>query len=109
MIVQYLLESFAGTGINRHLQFLDNVQQYARQYREFILGTDRAAPDSPHIIGVLEGLSQKPVSPESIPKFEDTLRHSRDFNATAMDLLLLGLFLVVLVSGAYLAFVRIQV
>ena len=108
-LVQHLLESFSGTGFNRHLQFLENVKRYARQYREFIVDTDRADPDSLHIIGVREGMSRKPVSPESIPKFEDTLNLSRDFNATAIDLLLLALFLVVLVSGAYLAFVRVEV
>lgn len=108
-LVQHLLESFAGTGFNRHVQFLENVKQYARQYREFVIDTDKADPDSPHIIGVREGMSRKPVSPESIPRFEDTLSLSRDFDATAIDLLLLVLVVVVLMSGAYLAFVRVQV
>ena len=108
-LVQHLLESFAGTGFNRHLQFLENAQRYARQYREFVIDTDRADPDSPHIIGVREGMSRKPVSPESIPRFEDTLSLSRDFNAATIDLLLLVLVIVVLMSGAYLAFVRVQV
>ena len=47
-------------------------------------------------------------SPESIPTFEDTLSLSRDFNA-AVDLLLLTLFFVVFFSGAFLAFVRIEI
>ena len=108
-LVRHLLESFSGTGFNRHVQFLENVRRYARQYREFIVDTDRADPDSPHIIGVREGMSRKPVSPESIPKFEDTLSLSRDFDAVALDMLLLVLVVVVLMSGAYLAFVRVQV
>ena len=108
-LVRHLLESFSGTGFNRHVQFLENVRRYARQYREFIVDTDRADPDSPHIIGVREGMSRKPVSPESIPKFEDTLSLSRDFDAAALDMLLLVLVVVVLMSGAYLAFVRVQV
>ena len=108
-LVQHLLESFSGTGFNRHVQFLENVKRYARQYREFVLDTDRADPDSLHIIGVREGMSRKPVSPGSIPRFEDTLSLSRDFDATAIDLLLLVLVVVVLMSGAYLAFVRVQV
>ena len=108
-LVQHLLESFSGTGFNRHLQFLENARRYARQYREFVIDTDRADPDSPHIIGVREGMSRKPVSPESIPRFEDTLSLSRDFNAVALDLLLLVMVVVVLMSGAYLAFVRVQV
>ena len=108
-IVQHLLESFAGTGFNRHLQFIENTQRYARQFREFVVDTDRADPESLHIIGVREGMSQKPVSSDAVPKFEDTLSLSRDFNAAAVDLLLLTLFVVVLLSGAYLAFVRVEV
>ena len=108
-LVQHLLESFAGTGFYRHLQFLENAQRYARQYREFVIDTARADPDSPHIIGVREGMSRKPVSPESIPRFEDSLSLSRDFDAAAIDLLLLALIVLVLMSGAYLAFVRVQV
>ena len=108
-IVQHLLETFAGTGLARHLQFVGNVQRYDREYHEFIADTERADPESPHIMGVREGMSKKKVSPEAIPIFEDTLSLSKDFNVTAMDLLLLTLFVVVLLSGAYLAFVRVEV
>ena len=108
-IVQHLFEAFAGTGFERHRQFVENVQRYAREYREFVGDMDRADPDSPHIIGVREGMSQKPVNPEAVPKFEDTLSLSRDFNTAAVDLLLLVLFFVVFFSGAYLAFVRVEV
>ena len=108
-LVHHLLESFAGTGFSRHIQFVENARNYARQYREFVIDTDRADPDSPHIIGVREGMSRKPVSPESIPRFEDSLSLSRDFDAAAIDLLLLALIVLVLMSGAYLAFVRVQV
>ena len=38
-IFQHLLESFAGTGFERHLQFLENAQHYAREYREFVIDT----------------------------------------------------------------------
>ena len=108
-IVQHLLESFAGTGFERHLQFIENTQRYARQFREFVADTDRADPESLHIIGVREGMSKKKVAPEAIPKFEDTLNLSKDFNTRTMELLLLALFVVVLLSGAYLAFVRVEV
>ena len=88
---------------------MENVQHYAREYREFVTDMDRADPESLHIIGVREGMSRKPISPESIPTFEDTLSLSRDFDAAAVDLLLLTLFVIVLLSGAYLAFVRVEV
>ena len=108
-IVQRLFEFFAGTGFERHLQFVENVQRYAREYREFVVDTDRADPESLHVVGVREGMSQKSVSPEAIPKFKDTLSLNRDFNTAATDLLLLVLCLVVLVSGTYLAFIRLEI
>ena len=109
VLVQHLLEVFAGTGFERHQQFVENVQRYAREYRGFVADMERSDPDSLHILGMHEGMSKKPISPESIPTFEDTLSLSRDFNAAAVDLLLLTLFFVVLLSGAYLAFVRVEV
>ena len=108
-IVQNLLESFAGTGFERHLQFLESVQTYAREFRTFIVDTDRADPESLHIFGVRAGMSKKPVTPDAVPRFEDTLNLSKDFNTAAMEFLLLTLFVLVLLSGAYLAFVRVEV
>ena len=108
-ISQHLLETFAGVGFERHLQFLENVKAYAQQFRTFIADSDRADSESLHIIGIRDGMSKKPVNPKAIPKFEDTLSLSRDFNAAAVDLLLLTLFVIVLLSGAYLAFVRVEV
>ena len=108
-LLQHLMEGFAGTGFERHLQFVENTQRYAHQLREFVADTDRADPESPHILGVREGMSKKLITPESVPRFEDTLNLSRDFNTAAMELLLLTLFVLVLLSGAYLAFVRVEV
>ncbi len=108
-IFQHLLESFAGTGFERHLQFLGNIKSHAQQFRVFIAEIDQADPESLHIFGVREGMSEKPVNPGAIPKFEDTRSLNKDFNAAAVDLLLLILFFVVLLSGAYLAFVRAEV
>nr|AAW84305.1 hypothetical protein [uncultured Poribacteria bacterium 64K2] len=108
-LLQHLIEGFAGTGFERHLQFVENTQRYARQFREFIIDTDRGDPESLHIIGVREGMSQKPISPAAVPRFEDTFSLSKDFNTRAIEILLLALFVVVLLSGAYLAFVRVEV
>ncbi len=108
-LLQYLIEAFAGTGFERHLQFVGNAQRYARQLREFVADTDRSDPESLHIIGVREGMSKKKILPEAVPKFEDTLDFNKDLNAKALELLLLALFVVVLLSGAYLAFVRVEV
>ena len=109
VLLQHLLEAFAGTGLERHQQFIENVQRYAREYREFVVDMDRGDPESRHIMGVREGMSQKPVNPEAVPRFEDTRNIGKDFNTAATKLLLLTLFVIVLLAGAYLAFVRVEI
>ena len=108
-IVQYALESMAGTGLNRHLQFLDGVHLHIRQFRNFITETDRADTESLHIIGVPDGMSKKPILPQALPRFEDKITFSDTFNAAIVDMLLLALLLGVFLSGAFLVFIRSDV
>ena len=108
-IVQYAIESLVGTGFSRHLQFLDQVHQYAFEFREFLIAADRADPQSPHAYFVKEGMSEKPVRFESIPKFEDRFSFSRSLNLAVMDIMLLMSFLIVLFAGAYLSFLRADI
>ena len=108
-IVQYALESMAGTGLNRHLQFLESVHHHIRQFRNFIVETDRADTESLHIIGIPDGMSEKPVSPRALPTFEDKITFSDTFNAAMVDMLLLALLLCVFICGAFLVFIRSEV
>ena len=108
-IVQYALESMAGTGLNRHLQFLESVHHHIRQFRNFIVETDSADTESLHIIGIPDGMSEKPVSPRALPAFEDKITFSDTFNAALVDMLLLALLLGVFLSGAFLVFIRSEV
>ena len=108
-IVQYTIESLAGTGFSHHLSFLEAVHRYASEFRQFLLDTDRADPKSSHAPYVPEGASELPVPYSEIPKFEDSDRVSTDFNAALMDILLLVLFFVVLFALAYLSFLRVDV
>ena len=108
-IVQYAFEGLAGTGLPRHLDFISQTRQYARQFRQFLIDTDRADPESPHAIGIPEGTSQKPVNFDAVPKFEDQHHFSADFNAAIMDLLLLILFLLVLFVSTFLSFLHTEI
>ena len=108
-IVQYAFEALAGTGMPRHLNFISQTRQYARQFRQFLIDTDRADLESPHAVGIPEGTSQKPVNFDAVPKFEDQHRFNVDFNAAIMDLLLLILFLLVLFVGAFLSFLHMEI
>ena len=107
--VRYAIESLAGTGFTRHVQFLEQVRRYAGEFMSFLIETDRADPESPHAIGPKEGTSQKPVRFESIPKFEDHISFRGAYNAAVIDILLLLLFFAVLFAGAFLAFIRVDV
>ena len=107
--VQYAIESLAGTGFMRHVQFLEQVRRYADEFRTFLIETDRTDPESPHALGPKEGTSQKPVRFESIPKFEDRISFSGAYNAAATDTLLLLLFAVVLFAGALLSFLHADI
>ena len=108
-IVQYAIESMTGTGLNRHLQFLEGVHLHIRQFRDFITETDRADPESLHIIGIPEGMSKKPISPQALPRFEDKITFRDTFNAAIVDMLLLVLLFGVFLSGAFLVFMRSDV
>ena len=98
-----------GTGLNRHLQFLEGVHLHIRQFRDFITEADRADTESLHIIGVPAGMSKKPISPQALPSFEDKITFSDTFNAAIVDMLLLVLLFGVFFSGAFLIFVRSEV
>ena len=108
-IVQYALESTAGTGLNRHLQFLESVHHHIRQFRDFVAETDSADTESLHIIGIPEGMSKKPISSRALPSFEDKITFSETFNAAIVDMLLLALLLCVFICGAFLVFIRSEV
>ncbi len=107
--VRYAIESLAGTGFTRHVQFLAQVGRYAGEFNEFLVESDSVDSESPHAIGPKEGTSQKPVNFESIPKFEDRISLSGAYNAAATDFMLLFLFSAVLFAGAFLSFLRVDV
>lgn len=103
-MTQYAVESLAGTGFQRHLQFLKNVDNYAEVFNEFLISADRADPDSLHVPFVREGMSDKPVAFESIPKFEDRMRLADAFKNVLLEIVLLFLFFAVLFVAAHVSF-----
>ena len=108
-IVQYAVESLAGTGFQRHLDFLKNVERYADAFNDFLISADRADPDSLHVPFVREGMSDKPVSFESIPKFQDRVRLGEAFKGAMFDVTLLLLFFAVLFAAAHVSFQRREI
>ena len=108
-IVRYSLESMAGTGYNRHLQFLANVNLYIQEFRNFIVEMDQSDPESLHIIGIPKGMSKKPFSPRLTPRFEDEITFKASFNTTIGDLLCLVLLFILFLLTGFFVFLRAEV
>ena len=54
-------------------------------------------------------MSDKPVSFESIPKFQDNLRLGDAFKGAILDVMLLVLFFVLLFAAAHVSFQRKEI
>ena len=88
---------------------MKNAERYADEFNDFLFTADRADPDSPHVPFVREGMSDKPVSFESIPKFQDQVRLGEAFKGATLDVTLLVLFFVLLFATAHAAFQRKEI
>ena len=108
-IARYAVELIAGTGFQRHLNFLKNAERYADEFNDFLISADRSDPDSLHVPFVREGMSDKPVPFESIPKFQDWVRLGDAFKGAMLDVMLLLLFFTVLFAAAHVSFQRKEI
>ena len=108
-ILQYALESLAGTGLPRHLRFIEDARRYALDFRRFTEERDQADPDSHHLFGLAQGLSQLPVPFEAIPRFRERLSTGSVLADTSTDLALLALFALLAFMAANIAFLRSEI
>ena len=105
-IYKYALESLAGTGLARHQRFVQQARRYRQQFINFIKSEDRADNESYHVYLVKEGLSQRPVAFNSIPKFSEQMTLSTTLRGALLDLTLLVSLGLLLFMAASLAFLR---
>ena len=99
---QYAMEGLAGTGITRYMDFVKQVRRYRQTFIDFIKTEDRDDPESLHIYPVREGLSQKPVDPNAVPRFEERI----SYQSVIFPVGLLILFNVLFFSAAQLSFLK---
>ena len=99
---QYAMEGLAGTGITRYMNFVKQVRRYRQRFIDFIKTEDRNDPDSLHIYPVREGLSQKPVDPDAIPRFEEQI----SYQSVLFPVGLLILFNILFFTAAQLSFLK---
>ncbi len=108
-ILQYALESLAGTGLPRHQRFIDAARRYAQDFRRFAEERDQADPDSYHLFGLVPGLSERPVPIEAIPRFREQLSAGAVLEDASTDLALLALFALLAFMAANAAFLRSEI
>ena len=105
-VFQYAMESLADTGLPRHLRFMEAGRQYVQAFRQFVDERDQADPESHHLFGLSEGLSQESVPVEAVPRFAEPMSARDSIADTATDLALLGLFALGTFMAANATFLR---
>ncbi len=99
---QYAMEGLANTGIVSYMNFVKQVRRYRQTFIDFIKTEDRNDPESLHIYPVREGLSQKPVDPNAIPRFEERI----SYQSVIFPVGLLFLFNILFFFVAQLSFLK---
>ena len=99
---QYAMEGLANTGIVSYMDFVKQVRRYRNTFIDFIKTEDKSDPHSLHIYPVREGLSQKPVDPETVPIFKEHISHQ----SAIFPLGLLILYNVLFFIAAQLSFLK---
>ncbi len=99
---QYAMEGLANTGIVSYMDFVKQVRRYRNTFIDFIKTEDKSDPHSLHIYPVREGLSQKPVDPETVPIFKERISHQ----SAIFPLGLLILYNVLFFIAAQLSFLK---
>ncbi len=99
---QYAMEGLANTGIVSYMNFVKQVRHYRQTFIDFIKTEDRNDPDSLHIYPVREGLSQKPIDPNAVPRFKEHI----SYQSVIFPVALLILFNVLFFTTAQLSFLK---
>ena len=99
---QYAMEGLANTGIVSYMDFVKQVHRYKDTFIDFIKTEDRDDPNSLHIYPVREGLSQKLVNPDAVPRFKERISHQ----SMIFPLGLLIVFNILFFIAAQLSFLK---
>jgi len=117
IIYQRASEAIAGVGINHCLNLFQQIKQYQRQLKDYIRDMDREDPESLHLLfdeehSVAEwnAVSKRPVSFDTVPKFQERdLALGQSLKLAIWDIGLLVLFNLVFFAAAFVSFLRYDV
>jgi len=108
-IYRYALESVSNTGFQRHREFIANVRAYRDVFWNYIKSEDQKDRDSLHAYFVQEGMSDKPASFDSAPRFAENLSLAGALDNALLDIAVLILFGIFLFMAAYVSFIKADV
>lgn len=108
-IYNYTMESLADTGFERHRQFVKAARRHRERFIDFIKATDRSDSKSFHIYYLKEGLSDKPVSSDNVPRFAEATGVSAAIRNTFTHIGVLVVLSVLLLLISYVSFLRCDV
>jgi len=117
VLYQCASEAVAGTGINRFKSLYQQVKRYQAELKEYVRGKDAEDLESLHLLcahsqaisdwGVI---SKKPVSFDTVPKFQERdLALGQSLKLAIWDIGLLALFNLVFFAAAFVSFLKYDV
>jgi len=117
VLYQCASETIAGTGINRFKSLYQQVKRYKEDLKEYVRGKDAEDPESLHLLcdhyqairdwGVV---SKKPVSFDTVPKFQERdLGLGESLQSAIWNIGLLALFNLVFFAASFVSFLRYDV
>ena len=98
---QYAMEGLANTGIVSYMNFVKQARRYRQTFIDFIKTEDQSDPESLHIYPVKEGLSQKPLDPDAVPRFTEQISYRNVLSQVGL-LVLFNLLFFILAQVSFL-------
>lgn len=105
-LYRFAMESLAGTGFPGYRAFMESVWKYRDEFWRFVRDFDRSDPQSPHIYFVREGVSERKVPFEDVPKFKGEVGLGTSVRMAGMEILVLLASSALLFIGSLLIFLR---
>lgn len=112
VVFSNIADQICMTGLDHFEYFYQQIFDYRNQFRQFIIEKDKADPDSPHQVYEWENtpMSQKPVPPNSIPRFQERkLSFVKTIQKALFNFAILLVFNLILFIAVYTVFQRYDV
>jgi len=117
VIYQRASDAIAGTGINRCVNWYQQIKRYQEELKEFVRTEDQTDPDSLHLLFAMKllvknwiAISDKPVDFDTVPKFQEhDLALGQSVKLAIWDIGMLVFFNLFFFAASFVSFLRYDV